>query len=463
MRVSSTQIVYRYQRQLNNAFERQTKLMESSDGGSLHRPSDDPVAYSKYLTYNFRLNENEQYQKNVGTGLSWMRTSNSTMSNMADMMKTLKEKTVNAATETNEGTDYDDIAKEFEQYLNEVVALGNTQLGDRYIFAGQMDNVQPFSLSTEKKYRGLTKTLDDEQNAFFKAHDDTHKMGQFLTLEEVDADGKGTGNFYYLDTIALEESTPGSSATTKKVCLYEKEFVDSGYKDKLTSGQTQAKIADAADTLTGKSFDISKYFKNTGEIKDKDGTITTEGGKKLKFTTVYQHIVTYNGDDKYISMVKQNGYVDQKADTVNVTGQDLFGSDLFDDVKSGDNQRTIKSNGTVCHGASGAAMLNNLYTVLAQLQAHDSRWMSSDGITIAEEAHSTVLNAQTTVGAREGIYNDVHAMLETQNTFIKQDLQDVSSADIADMAVKLMEAETIYNMALSVGARILPQSLADYL
>ena len=51
LRVSSTQNVYNYQKQLNAADERQSKLMEQGDGNKIHRPSDDSVGYAKYLRY----------------------------------------------------------------------------------------------------------------------------------------------------------------------------------------------------------------------------------------------------------------------------------------------------------------------------------------------------------------------------------------------------------------------------
>ena len=62
-------MVSRYQKQLNTAAEEQAKLMEQSDGQSLHRPSDDPVRYSNWMRYSTEQNENEQYQKNVDAGI----------------------------------------------------------------------------------------------------------------------------------------------------------------------------------------------------------------------------------------------------------------------------------------------------------------------------------------------------------------------------------------------------------
>jgi flagellar hook-associated protein 3 FlgL len=61
------------------------------------------------------------------------------------------------------------------------------------------------------------------------------------------------------------------------------------------------------------------------------------------------------------------------------------------------------------------------------------------------------------------VYDSVQEMLTKQNETITDDINNVSGTNIAELAVKLMEAQTIYNMALSMGSRILPPSLADYL
>ena len=218
-------------------------------------------------------------------------------------------------------------------------------------------------------------------------------------------------------------------------------------------------ITDASGNVrtvpAGESFTLG-----TGET----AVISAAQSDPLEFTfaTVRQPIVTYQGDAKYISMVKLNGTVDQTADTVNTTGQDLNGSDIFDDANSG-NQIQLMSNGTLCYVSSGTAMLNNMFTVCAKLEMGNNRWMSTDGITIADQAHETVVTAETKVAARQNVYDSVSTMLDRQNEGITSDINDVSATDVAELAVRLMEAQTIYNMSLSVGSRILPPTLADYL
>ena len=331
------------------------------------------------------------------------------------------------------------IGKEMLAEVQELVSLGNTQQGDRYVFSGQSDLTQPFSMSTTKVNRGLAKTLDDKQAAFFNTADNKSGMTQMLTMTGSD------GGTYYLDT------TNGN--------VYTKSFVDSGYKDKISAGQSTVATGDSVGKVTGfgTTTKVSDYFKNTGEIKDATKTLSPTGlndssgnAVTLSFTTVEQNIVTYAGDEKHISMVKQNGAVDPASDTVNVTGGEIFGNDIFDDASSGNT-------------TSGTAMLNNMLTVYAKTDSGDNSWLTSDGQTLSDTAHATTVNIEGKLGARQTLYTSVSTMLDNQSEITTSDITDVSSTDVAALAVKLMQEQTIYNMSLSLGARILPKSLSDYL
>ena len=441
IRVSSNQMVYGYQKQLNDANSRQSKLLEQGDGSKLHRPSDDSVAYSKYLRYTVSENENVQYQDNVSTALSWMKTSDAALVNMTSIQTTFKEKTIAAANSTNNASDMTAIAKEMMAEIQELVSLGNTMQGDSYVFGGQKDLTKPFIMSMEEVSRGLAKTLDENQAAFFSgdgAVDDSGSMKQMLTLKGDD------GKKYYLNT--------------KNGKVYSEDFVENGYKDKIASESRKVvKDGDEAGTLTdwGGSTDVARYFANTGKITP-DGesfkpTITVNGtAVTLQFDTVKQQIVTYHGDDKGVSMVKKNGSTEPVADTVNVTGPEIFGTDIFDDPASGNK-------------ASGTAMLNQMLTVRAKVQEGNHSWLTTDGQTVSDTAHATTVNTETKLGARQQLYQSVQTMLENQNELITSDISKVSSTDVAKLAVQLMQEQTIYNMSLSLGGRILPQSLADYL
>ena len=149
-------------------------------------------------------------------------------------------------------------------------------------------------------------------------------------------------------------------------------------------------------------------------------------------------------------MVKENGATQPATDTVNMNGIDLAGTSIFDDANSGNR-------------SSGAAAFNDVLTVVAMTDMGNAAWMSSDGKTLANNSFEIVNTSQSKLAARQQVYTDCQNMLTTQNESILTDITEVHSTDVAKLATKLMEAQTIYQLSLSVGSRILPPTLADYL
>ena len=512
VRMSSIQYMYNYKNALNRTYAKQQRLFEQADGQKIHKGSDDPVSYGNLMRYEFTQNENQTYTSNVQTANSWMKNSDSVVQNMSDNIATLSTKANQAANTYLSESDSKSIAKEMNAIIEEVMSNSNYQLGDRFLFAGQKDTTQPFTMSSDVQERGLAKNLDAKQAEFFKGTrgNVNTELYQMLTLED---DNKNT---YYLDT--------------NSGYLYTKAFVDEGYKDLIAAGNdyitdvdeskyavgnvrmsdedalavakaasadeiaavakgtskdgnlkaalrhindsdnVDTYIAEITESVSGTTKDevtaavekcadfsifvVGNYFNNRGIINDtgKEGIEVSVNGENttLNFTTIAQHVVTYSGDDNHISMVKLNGATDTRSDVVNLTGQDIFGVDIFDDEWSGNEK-------------SGTAMLNNMITVYVKTDACDAHWLSSDGITLADVAHSTLNIAQTTLGARMQLYGNVEDMLDNQSAIITGDITDLSGTDVAELATQLMELTTIYNLALSLGGRVLPQSLADYL
>ena len=355
VRISSNYMVRRYQRDLNALDYTKSKLMEQGDGSKLHRPSDNSVDYSRFLRYDVSEGENDRYQASVKAGISWMNATQTSLSAMEDIQKTFKAKTIQGANDDKDekGGDWPAIAREMKANIEQAVSLGNTQLGDRYIFAGQADLKQPFVMSSEAdlKNRGVTKTLDDRQAAFFNDASNNNSADFLHQMLSLDGDD---GNTYYLNTLTGD--------------IYTKKFVQEGYKDVIANGRKTVSAADRVGNITTGTNFIKNNFKNTGELVSDPGqgvnwsNNTAVSGVTLKFSSVRQQIVTYNGDMRYISMVKQNGSTEPSADTVNKTGQDIFGRDLFDDKNSGNEP-------------SGTAMVNNMLTVYAKTKACDAHWL----------------------------------------------------------------------------------------
>lgn len=432
LRVSSMRMNVNYQQQLQHSYGEYTKLFEQSDGRKLHRASDNSIGYSKFLRYTDSITNNEQYQSNVTTALSWMKNSDATLTNVTNTLNSFARKVVDAANSTNNESDMKDIAKELMANIQEIVQDMNIQVGDRYLFSGQADTTLPFEISDEKVKRGLTKTLDDTEILYFTDANETGSVSQMLVVNDND------GNSYYLNT-----------ANGK---IYTKEFVDEEYKNNIANGIRTVQDSDSVLKVKNGNIRVSDVFDTNGVLKGSSVAFTATDANNndvtLTFATVEQYIVEYKGDDKYISMVTRQGETVPKSDSVNVTGQDVFGSDIFD-----------------CDAdhKSGTAMLNELLAVVAQIDNGNHLWASSDGTTVSVAGVSSVLGAQTKLAARSQAYQATQSMLTTQNESLTGSISEVASTNVAELATMLMQYQTIYSMSMSVGSRILPGTLADYL
>lgn len=148
MRITENMMTFNYLNSLNKALERQSTLQEQlSDGKAIHRPSDDPIKTIRSLRFNTNLSMNQQYTQNVKDAQSWMESTDSAMSDVSSVMIRIQELTVKAGG-TNNDISYKALATEIDGIINHLVQVGNTQVGDRYIFSGQKDKTQSFERKT---------------------------------------------------------------------------------------------------------------------------------------------------------------------------------------------------------------------------------------------------------------------------------------------------------------------------
>ena len=167
-------------------------------------------------------------------------------------------------------------------------------------------------------------------------------------------------------------------------------------------------------------------------------------------------VVVYKGDNNKISMPLQNGLADPNKDSVNLTAIEVFGpAETINTIDENGNPTTVTT----------LSVLNNLLQVKNELMkaSPDVNWLSGTGLKMIQDGHSTVLRAQTELGARSSSYEMMTNILANSNTAIQEDLSANEDLDVAKAIIDFKTAENVYNTALSVGARIMPPSLVDFL
>lgn len=152
--------------------------------------------------------------------------------------------------------------------------------------------------------------------------------------------------------------------------------------------------------------------------------------------------VVYTGDDYKISMVINPGSVVPSQDGVNLTGNEVFNSGkLFEDL--------IKIRDELRDRPAGQDALIS--------------FLSNTAIGMIDDDMDFLLASQSRLSAKVSMYNLGQNMLKSAEVGITENISQVKDVDLGMAAINFTIAQNAYNAALSMGAKLLPLSLADFL
>ncbi len=89
--------------------------------------------------------------------------------------------------------------------------------------------------------------------------------------------------------------------------------------------------------------------------------------------------------------------------------------------------------------------------------------MRDNAVISLSEVGNLVTEKSVSVGARIGFLQGLRNMLEDTSFNIKNETAILGDADITEVAIDLSQREVLYQMSLSVAARLLSTSLLDFI
>ncbi|MDP4104075.1 MAG: flagellar hook-associated protein FlgL [Bacillota bacterium] len=107
-----------------------------SSGKKINKPSDDPVAAMKGMSYRSDLASVGQYKRNVSELQTWMDNSESGMNEANSALQRIRELVVQSQNSSLTDVDKQAIADEVGQLQQHLVKTANTQVAGKYIFHG---------------------------------------------------------------------------------------------------------------------------------------------------------------------------------------------------------------------------------------------------------------------------------------------------------------------------------------
>lgn len=144
-RVATAFQTQRYMLTMNKAQVKQNKLNEQlTDGLAIHRASDNPIKVMRSLKFRSDYSQNNQYTQNSQDAVTWMSNTDTAIQTMSKITTRIKELTIQAAN-PNPEVSLEAIGTEMDKLIDNMVELGNTKVGNRFLFSGQKDATQPFT------------------------------------------------------------------------------------------------------------------------------------------------------------------------------------------------------------------------------------------------------------------------------------------------------------------------------
>lgn len=265
-----------------------------SSGRKYTTLSDDPVSLISALEIRSIIDETKQYERNVTYGISWTDSAEIALRQTDEIQSRAREIAVQMASATQSAATRASAAVEVGHLIEQMVALGNSQVAGEYIFSGQKTNISPFtydSVAGTVTYNGDENDIDIRVGRNNSATINKNGKDAFMG-------GNETSNlFTYL--IDLKEALEGNDV--------------SGIQDSLGN------LSDAADYINEKiadfgakrnKLDMKIYIyaelqlSNTERLSDIEDTDLAEAILNLKTKEVaYQAALTAASKVMQLSLV----------------------------------------------------------------------------------------------------------------------------------------------------------------
>jgi flagellar hook-associated protein 3 len=512
MRISNNMMIYNFLGSLNKSLNRMNTIQEQlSDGKIVHRPSDDPIRAFRGLRFNVALTSNEQYTQNSKDATEWLNQTDSALADLSEITQSAKETAIQAVS-SNPSVALSALAEKIDGLIDQAVTVANTQLGDRYIFAGQQDKM------TEPPYERTTLTINGvasdvviykgdlnkislpiQAGAADPSRDSINVTGEdvFGPLQTVTADN---GTVYkvagaFSDLIQLKQQITGSSMaqsnTSGGAATVGNNYYGTGNQafkvkiDSVAAGQVMTASYSTDNGLTWKTATPDNVASPT--------SFTLSDGATIGIATAAANTVgdTYTFQDKpNWTMAKSNATSGTPAVSGTYTGTGtaaykvridtvaagvVTGASYSTDggttwtpaaVAGNPGVVTLSAGLSLTIGNAAGNTAGDSYTFKAEPAgglATNLQWISDTALANVDKGHDRMLLAQTQIGARMSSYEMAQNMMERDNITISENQSANDDIDIAKLTIDFKNVQNVYQAALSVGAQIMPASLVDFL
>lgn len=463
---------------LNKNTENLNKLQtQIATGQKIQSASEDPIVATFALKFRTNVAETKQYMKNAEQAKSRMEITETALANTDNILKNLYELCTQGASDEKH-TDRKAIIDQISEISKQLISEANSAYSDNYVFGGYKTGEKViFDTNLDKlKYEDITQSFGaDNINTITAVVDsgDPSKLGKnTIDVQSINLPYKNITD----NTITVDANGTVTNATSKnstdpdahKVADNEIVYLkDTGElllgKDIVTSLKTAGNFKVTYDKEGFQAGDLNpqQYFDCT-QVADKDGNAVNNVFKKTNEQISYE----FGKDNKM---------------TVNVNGSDIFTAELISDLNTliasisnmtpmTDEQ--IKEQLKINMGTTDYEALSEKELAEKVQKVKDDEqkvFMKSMGNRFSQaigklQKHSEKVSiSHSTLGSRLNRLELISSRLEDDYTNYSELMTKNEGVDFEEAYLNYMTQQTVYNSALTVGSKIIQQSLVNFI
>ena len=396
-----------------------TSLKQVSSGMKINGAVDDASGYAISERMRVQIRSLDQDNQNTQNGNSMMKVAEGAVSSTVDILKTLKEKVINAANDTNTDDDRQTIQKELNQSIDQINDNANITFNGKYLVDG----------THNQKVTATTTTFTNQSMS--TATTATSGLTQLQ-----DRTGRNL-NIHSQDTITVSYVNQGKTVTTSftvGTCKFS-EIISK------ISGVGKMATTVGASSIIGTNVAGDTVYTASGESAMTIYASGTGVGKSVGGVT--------------FSITDTQGNINKSANAV----LDAFSETVRAQDNSQDNSMNFQI-GTRANQAIRVGMTDMRAQALG-LQGSDgatlnisTRDKANAAINVLDNAISKALDQQTTIGAVQSRLNYTSQNLTTASENVQASESTIRDADMA----KAMTNYTKNNVLMQAAQAMLAQA-----
>jgi len=146
MRITNSMMTATVKRNLFRQAEQLARKQETmASGKRINRPSDDPLGFGKVLDYRKTLASLDQYDRNIQNAKNRIEFLETTLEGVEDLIVDAKNWSVNQS--GSDTMDREAAITSVQNIRDQLVQLGNSKMGNVYVFSGFQSLTPPFDAS----------------------------------------------------------------------------------------------------------------------------------------------------------------------------------------------------------------------------------------------------------------------------------------------------------------------------